>query len=208
MLNEDYRIVGVGPAAVAGFGPLAGRLLWECFPGSEPLFKPYYDQSRESGEPVEFVQFYEGTVARIRAVPTGDQLGLRWERLLHLDTLTLDGLRSSIAEAIELLDDREAEMLRHEMRGLLHVIEGGTRGLPLRRRLSAQRSHPTRRTSFSTTTTVSSMSAPTSTRRSADGSDMCSGITSPERRRCMDPASRRHGPRGTRRSAPSSTLAV
>lgn len=126
VLDDDFRIVEVGPAAEAGLGSFAGRLLWECFPGSEPLFKPYYDQARERREPVEFVQFYEGTVARIRAVPTGDRLELYWERLLHLDTLTLDGLRSSIAEAIELLNDREADMLRREMRGLLHVIEGGT----------------------------------------------------------------------------------
>ena len=126
LLDEDYRIVGVGSAAAAGFGPLAGRLLWECFPGSESLFKPHYERARRTGEPVEFVQFYEGTVARIRAVPTGDQLELYWERLHHLDTLTLDGLRSSIAEAIGLLDDREADMLRREMRGVLHVIEGGT----------------------------------------------------------------------------------
>jgi PAS fold len=126
VLDEDYRIVGVGPAAAAMFGPLAGRRLWECFPGSEPLFKPYYEQAREGGEPVEFVQFYEGTVARIRAVPTGDRLELYWERLLHLDTLTLDGVRSSIAEAIGLLDEREADILRREMRGILRVIEGGT----------------------------------------------------------------------------------
>lgn len=126
VLDEDYYIVELDSAASAGFGHLAGRLLWECFPGSKPLFKPYYDQARESGESVEFVQFYEGTVARIRAVPTDDRLELYWERLLHLDTLTLDGLRSSIAEAIELLNDREADMLRREMRGLLHVIEGGT----------------------------------------------------------------------------------
>jgi hypothetical protein len=125
VLDEDYRIVGADYAAAAGFGLLAGRVLWECFPDSQPLFKPYYDQARESGEPVEFVQFYEGTVARIRAVPKGDRLELSWERLLHLDTLTLDGLRSSIVEAIELLADREADMPRREMRRLLHVVEGG-----------------------------------------------------------------------------------
>lgn len=123
VLADDYRIVEVGPAAEAGLGPFAGRLLWECFPGSEPLFKPYYDEARESGEPVEFVQFYEGAVARIRAVPTGDRLELYWELLLRLDTLTLDGLRSSLAEAVDLLDDREANMLRRER---LRVIEGGT----------------------------------------------------------------------------------
>jgi len=126
VLDENYVIVGVGPAAEAQFGPLAGRVVWDGFPGSEPLFRPHYERARRTGEPVEFVQFYEGTVAHIRAVPAGDRLELYWERLLNLDTLTLDGLHSSIVEAIDLLDDREADMLKREMRGHLHVIEGGT----------------------------------------------------------------------------------
>lgn len=125
VLNENYVIVEVGPAAEAQFGPLVGRAVWDGFPGSEPLFKPHYERARRTGKPVEFVQFYEGVVARIRAVPRGNRLELYWERLLHLDTLTLDGLRSSIAEAVELLDDREADMLRRELRGRLRVIAGG-----------------------------------------------------------------------------------
>ena len=69
VLDEGDRIVGVGPRAEGQFGPLVGSRLWECFPGAEPLFKPYYDAARRSGEPLEFVQFYDGNVARVRAAP-------------------------------------------------------------------------------------------------------------------------------------------
>jgi hypothetical protein len=58
-----------------------------AFPGSEPLFKPYHDAARRSGEAVEFVQFYDGNVARIRAVPVGNgRLELMWEQLARLDS--------------------------------------------------------------------------------------------------------------------------
>jgi hypothetical protein len=40
VLDEDYRIVQVGPAVEAGLGPLEGRTLWETFPDSKPLFRP------------------------------------------------------------------------------------------------------------------------------------------------------------------------
>ena len=46
--------------------------MWDYFPASEPLFNPYYDAARRSGESVEFVQFYDGNVARVRAVPVDE----------------------------------------------------------------------------------------------------------------------------------------
>ncbi len=125
VLDEDYRIVEVGSAAKAAFAPLLGRDLWECFPGSEPLFRPYYDKARRTGKPVEFVQFYDGLVARIRAVPVGRRLELSWDRIMPLDTLTLDRLRASLADAIALLGDGHAELRNHAGHGSLRVIEGG-----------------------------------------------------------------------------------
>jgi hypothetical protein len=121
VLDEGDRIVGVGPHAESQFGPLVGASLWDCFPGSEPLFKPYYDSARRSGEPVEFVQFYDGNVARIRAVPAGEGcLELQWEQLARLDTLTLDSLSETLDEALELLDEADPGTRR-----ALRVIEGG-----------------------------------------------------------------------------------
>jgi hypothetical protein len=127
VLDEGDRIVGVGPHAESQFGPLLGASLWDCFPGSEPLFKPYYDAARRSGEPVEFVQFYDGNVARVRAVPAGDgRLALEWEQLARLDTLTLESLSDTLDDALELLGGDAAGRPRQTVgRAALHVIEGG-----------------------------------------------------------------------------------
>jgi hypothetical protein len=126
VLDDSDRIVGVGRDAESQFRPLVGEIIWECFPGSEPLFKPYYDRARESGQPVDFVQFYDGNVARIRAVPDGEgRLELSWEALARLDTLTLGGLVDSLDRSLELLRDRGVRLDRREARRALRVIEGG-----------------------------------------------------------------------------------
>jgi hypothetical protein len=127
VLDEGDRIVGVGPHAESQFGPLVGASLWDSFPGSEPLFKPYYDSARRSGEPVEFVQFYDGNVARVRAVPVGyGRLELEWEQLARLDTLTLDSLSETLDDALELLGGDATRRRRQTVRrAALHVIEGG-----------------------------------------------------------------------------------
>ena len=127
VLDERDRIVGVGSHAESQFGPLVGASLWESFPGSEPLFKPYYDAARRSGEPVEFVQFYDGNVARVRAVPEGDgRLSLEWEQLARLDTLTLESLSDTLDDALDLLGGDATGRRRQAVgRAALHVIEGG-----------------------------------------------------------------------------------
>jgi hypothetical protein len=117
VLDEDYRIVEVGSAAQAAFGPLLGHDLWESFPDSEPLFRPYYEKARRTGEPVEFVQFYRGSVARIRAVPAGCRLALYWQTITRIDTLTLDRLRASVEGALRLVTSETSRTLR--------VIQGG-----------------------------------------------------------------------------------
>jgi hypothetical protein len=126
VLDEGDWIVEVGSHAESQFGPLVGTRLWDSFPGSKPLFKPYYDAARRSGEPVEFVQFYDGNVARVRAVPVGDgRLELEWEQLARLDTLTLDSLSETLDGALELLGGEATDRRRTVARAALHVIEGG-----------------------------------------------------------------------------------
>jgi hypothetical protein len=125
VLDENYLIVEIGPDVEAGFGPLAGRPLWDAYPGSEALFQPYYEKARMSGEPVEFVQFYNGYLTRIRAVPKQARLQLFWKVLCRLDTLTLDGLAASLATAIAHVEESEALLGREQVRGLLTVVEGG-----------------------------------------------------------------------------------
>ena len=126
VLDTRDHIVEVGPGAESQFGPLQGSLLWELFPGSEPLFKPYYDEARRTGKPVEFVQFYDGFVASIRAVPRGDdRLELYWKRLSRIDTLTLDGLVETLDESLRVLDEQRSRLSRIELRKGLRIIEGG-----------------------------------------------------------------------------------
>jgi hypothetical protein len=125
-LDEEDRIVGVGPAAEGQFGPLVGSVMWECYPGSEPLFKPYYDTARRTGEPVRFVQFYDGNVSRITAVPAeGSRLELSWELLMRLDTTTLESFVTTLRQALELLELESVGVHRDEVRKALRVIEGG-----------------------------------------------------------------------------------
>ena len=126
ILSEDYRILRVRAAAELGSGELEGRDLWEAFPGSKPLYHPYYDRARRTREPVEFVQFYGGFLARIRAVPVGAELHLYWERLERIDTLTLEGLRDSLTHALSGLEEQETKLRREQLRGRLHVVEGET----------------------------------------------------------------------------------
>lgn len=126
-LDTADRIVGVGQHVESQFGPLIGSVVWECFPGSKPLFKPFYDRARETGEPVDFVQFYDGTVARLSATPRDDGvLDLAWEQLARLDTTTLKTLAGSLAASLEHLDAERDSGLRREVRKALRVIEGGT----------------------------------------------------------------------------------
>jgi hypothetical protein len=126
VLDERDRIVGVGSAAESQFGPLLGARMWDCFPGSEPLFKPYYDKARRTQAEVEFVQFYDGNVARVRAVPAdGGLLELHWEHLARLDTRTLGSLVETLGESLELLDSETSTATRSAVRQALRVIEGG-----------------------------------------------------------------------------------
>ena len=78
------------------------------------------------GEPLEFVQFYDGNVARVRAVPRDDgTLALHWEHLARLDTLTLGSLADTLEESLELLDEQGWESERDTTRRALRLIEGG-----------------------------------------------------------------------------------
>ena len=127
VLDEEYRIVEVGPPAEAEFGPLRGQGLWDAFPDSRPLFEPYYEKARRSGEPVEFVQFYAGWVGRVRAVPEASRLLLFWDDLRRLDTLTLSRLHTSLEETLAAIEEQETSIRRDTTRDRFRVVDGGRR---------------------------------------------------------------------------------
>lgn len=125
VLDEGDTIVGVGSAAASHFGPLVGSVMWDCFPGSEPLFKPYYDTARRTGETVEFVQFYDGHVTRVVATPGPDGLEVGWHSLIHIDTTTVTTFRETLAESLRLLEAESLGAHRDEAPRALRIIEGG-----------------------------------------------------------------------------------
>ena len=124
VLDEAYKIVEVSPAAGA-VGPLRGQDVFEIFPGSRPLFLPYYEQARRSGEVVEFTQYYGGYVTNTKAVPAGNLLTVYWEPLYMLDVLTLEGLRSSLLTMLDILQAPDDALHRGAVRRSLRVVQGG-----------------------------------------------------------------------------------
>jgi hypothetical protein len=124
VLDDSYRIVEVGPAAEAGFGPLHGRCVWDCFPGSESMYRPHYERARRRGEPIELVQYYGGYLTKVEIRPEKRAIRVSWEILSMLDTSDLERLRASLTDAIAALDQQAEELDCRRVRGTLRVVEG------------------------------------------------------------------------------------
>jgi hypothetical protein len=124
VLDERYRVVEVGRAAEAGLGPLCGRNILDCFPGSRPLFLPYLKEAQRTGTIVKFAQYFDGYVAEVQILPVGTTLRVSWDRLCMLDVLTLDGLRESLHAVLDTLQAREDSLHREVVRSSLRVVEG------------------------------------------------------------------------------------
>jgi PAS domain-containing protein len=122
VLDEDYRIVEVSPAAEAGFGHLRGQNVLESFPDSRPLFLPYYERARRTGAVLEFAQYYDGYVLHLTVVPSGQTLTVFWDTPYMLDVLTLDGLRASLQSMLETLRASEDATRRESVRRSLSVV--------------------------------------------------------------------------------------
>lgn len=125
VLDEDNRIVEVGPAAEAGFGHLRGQNVLDSFPDSRPLFLPYYEHARRTGTAVEFDQYYDGYVLHLTVVPAGRRLTVFWDTLCMLDVLTLDGLRASLQSVLAKLRASEDAARRESVRRSLSVVGDG-----------------------------------------------------------------------------------
>jgi hypothetical protein len=124
VLDEEDRIVDVSDDVESIFGPLLGERLWDHFPSARPVFSPYCEQARRSGEPVELVKFFEGALKRVRYAPTGSRLTATWEVLAAVDVSSLDSLRDSLRSVVAALADAEPGMTGEE-RPPLRVLEGG-----------------------------------------------------------------------------------
>lgn len=122
VLDEEHRIVEVGSAAEAGFAPLLGENILDSFPDSRPLFLPYYEGARRAGAVVEFAQYYDGYVIRVKVVPDGSRLVVFWETLGILDILTLEGLCASLDAILQTLAITDETLRREQLRRSLRVV--------------------------------------------------------------------------------------
>ena len=122
VLDEGFRIVEVGPAARATFGPVLGEIAFEAFPDSEPLFRPHYERAARTGRAVEFATFYNGRVLHLHVTPVGARLVVSWEELVRLDVLTLEGLFESLDTALEAIGTSLTEIDATGRRTRLRVV--------------------------------------------------------------------------------------
>jgi hypothetical protein len=122
VLDEQFRVVEVNRAGAPWFAQHIGRVVFDCFPGSQRLFRPYYEEARRSGREVAFAQFFDGYVTHVTVIPDGARLTVIWETLSIIDTWTLDGLRSSLDTALAKLDELSNELERDRVRRSLQLV--------------------------------------------------------------------------------------
>jgi len=124
VLDEDDRLVEVGPHAPAILKSLLGKRAQDIFPETEALYRPYYERARRTGAVVEFAQYSNGHVSLIKIVPARRRLTVSWELIGFIDVMTLEGLQASLAAALDALVQTEALVRRNRVRGFLRVVAG------------------------------------------------------------------------------------
>ena len=125
VVDRDYRIVDVSQAADPMFGHLLGQNLWEHFPRARSVFLPYYEAARNTGESIEFVQFFDGRLMRVSAVLKDVGLAVSWKVLRMLDTSTIETLRHSLRDVVSDLAEEERKVTEAHVGRSLRILEGG-----------------------------------------------------------------------------------
>jgi hypothetical protein len=125
VFDEDYRVVALSDAAEPLFAHLLGEPFWDHYPRARTVFLPYCEEALRSGEVVEVVTFFEGTLKRVRYAPDGRYLTATWEVLATIDVSSLDALQQSLRDIAAALSEPTVAGPR---RPVLSVVEGGSRG--------------------------------------------------------------------------------
>jgi hypothetical protein len=123
VLDEGDRIVDVSENADPVFASLLGQSLWDAFPNAREVFGPYCDRARRTGEVVELVKFFEGTLKRVRYAPDGSRVIAIWENLGSVDVSSVESLRNSLLEMADALVDEDVDMTSPPPP--LRVLQGG-----------------------------------------------------------------------------------
>ena len=124
VLDEEDRVVEVGPHAPAILLSSLGDRVHEVFPGTEPLYGPHYERARRTGAVVEFAQYSDGYVALVKAVPAKCGLIVSWELIGFVDVMTIEGLRTSLAAVECALSEKEGAVRRDRVRSSLRIVSG------------------------------------------------------------------------------------
>jgi hypothetical protein len=106
VLDDDDRIASVSASLHQSLGRWVGHVIWEHLPSARTVYGPTFDEARSSGQPVESVVFYSGTVKRLTAIPGPDGLAVHVERLVELDLTSLATLTQSLAQVESALAHR------------------------------------------------------------------------------------------------------
>jgi PAS domain-containing protein len=125
VLDEDYRAVEMSPAFRAGCGLTPGDLVLDGLPISRSRFVKYCEHARRTGEAVDLVEFGGGRVLHVRVVPNDERIHTSWETLGIIDTLTMEGLRTSLRSIAETLAGTEDTLGRERLRRSLRLVGGG-----------------------------------------------------------------------------------
>jgi hypothetical protein len=123
VLDEDDRIVEVSENAEPVFASLLGESLWDAFPNAAEVFAPYCERARRTGEVVELVRFFEGTLKRVRYTPDGSRVIAIWENLASVDVSSVESLRDSLLEIADALVDEGVDAALQPPP--LRVLQGG-----------------------------------------------------------------------------------
>ena len=124
VLDDDDRVVEVGPHAPAVFKSRLGERVRDIFPETEAVYRPYYERARRTRAVVEFAQYSNGHVSLIKIVPAQRRLTVSWELIGFVDVMTLEGLKSSLAAAVAALACTEAAVRRSRVRDSLSLVAG------------------------------------------------------------------------------------
>ena len=122
VLDDDDRIVGVSPRLRDDLGHWLGHVLWDHVPAAMDICRPFFDEARATGRPVESVVFYSGRVRRLTAIPAADGLAVHGQRLAELDTTTLGTLMQSLARIEAALADRASAQPDSPTRASLRAL--------------------------------------------------------------------------------------
>jgi hypothetical protein len=89
-----------------GMAAFLGHSLWEYLPHAESALKPWLEEARRSGEPVDALIFYAGWLIDARIEPAGQCLTVSVTRRVTLDLSSLRTLAASLSSIEEELAAR------------------------------------------------------------------------------------------------------